>query len=278
MYKINLLILFLIIFLNFSCSKDVKKESIINEKSIELQVLESYREGLKELESGDVLYAAQKFNEVETMFPQSEWAPKSTLMAAYAYYSQDYYYDASEELKLFIRKYPQNEDIDYAHYLLGITYYEQIIDEKKDLNSIMLAKEKFSFVINQYPNTDYALDAKFKLDMILDILASKEMYIGRYYFNKKKWIPSINRFRKVVDEYDTTIYIEEALHRLVEIYFLLGLTEEAQKYANILGYNYKSSEWYEKTYIVFNKKYEKIKIKNKKKRKNIILKKFKSLF
>tara|TARA_A100000164_G_scaffold297170_1_gene271381 strand:+ start:9393 stop:10229 length:837 start_codon:yes stop_codon:yes gene_type:complete len=278
MYKINLLILFLIIFLNFSCSKDVKKESIINEKSIELQVLESYREGLKELESGDVLYAAQKFNEVETMFPQSEWAPKSTLMAAYAYYSQDYYYDASEELKLFIRKYPQNEDIDYAHYLLGITYYEQIIDEKKDLNSIMLAKEKFSFVINQYPNTDYALDAKFKLDMILDILASKEMYIGRYYFNKKKWIPSINRFRKVVDEYDTTIYIEEALHRLVEIYYLLGLTEEAQKYANILGYNYKSSEWYEKTYIVFNKKYEKIKIKNKKKRKNIILKKFKSLF
>ena len=152
MYKINLLILFLIIFLNFSCSKDVKKESIINEKSIELQVLESYREGLKELESGDVLYAAQKFNEVETMFPQSEWAPKSTLMAAYAYYSQDYYYDASEELKLFIRKYPQNEDIDYAHYLLGITYYEQIIDEKKDLNSIMLAKEKFSFVINQYCN------------------------------------------------------------------------------------------------------------------------------
>ena len=278
MYKINLPILFLIIFFNFSCSKDVKKESIINEKSIELQVLESYREGLKELESGDVLYAAQKFNEVETMFPQSEWAPKSTLMAAYAYYSQDYYFDASEELKLFIRKYPQNEDIDYAHYLLGITYYEQIIDEKKDLKSIMLAKEKFSFVINQYPNTDYALDAKFKLDMILDILASKEMYIGRYYFNKKKWIPSINRFRKVVDEYDTTIYIEEALHRLVEIYFLLGLAEEAQKYANILGYNYKSSEWYEKTYIVFNKKYEKNKIKNKKKRKNIILKKFKSLF
>ena len=239
MYKINLLILFLIIFLNFSCSKDVKKESIINEKSIELQVLESYREGLKELESGDVLYAAQKFNEVETMFPQSEWAPKSTLMAAYAYYSQDYYYDASEELKLFIRKYPQNEDIDYAHYLLGITYYEQIIDEKKDLNSIMLAKEKFSFVINQYPNTDYALDAKFKLDMILDILASKEMYIGRYYFNKKKWIPSINRFRKVVDEYDTTIYIEEELHRLVEIYYLLGLKEEEQKYTNIIDYNYK---------------------------------------
>ena len=281
MYKIKLSVLIFLIFLNLSCSKDVKKKSVINEKSIELQVLEAYREGLKELEAGDALYAAKKFNEVETMFPQSKWAPKSTLMAAYAYYSQDYYFDASEELKIFIKKYPNNQDIDYAHYLLGVTYYEQIVDEKKDLNSIMLAKEKFNFVIKQYPNTDYALDAKFKFDLILDMLASKEMYIGRYYFNKKKWIPSINRFRKVVDEYDTTIYIEEALHRLVEIYYLLGLTEEAQKYATTLGYNYKSSKWYEKTYAVFNKKYEKRKIekkKNKKKRKNIILKKFKSLF
>ena len=281
MYKIKLSVLIFLIFLNLSSLKKLKKKSVINEKSIELQVLEAYREGLKELEAGDALYAAKKFNEVETMFPQSKWAPRSTLMAAYAYYSQDYYFDASEELKIFIKKYPNNQDIDYAHYLLGVTYYEQIVDEKKDLNSIMLAKEKFNFVIKQYPNTDYALDAKFKFDLILDMLASKEMYIGRYYFNKKKWIPSINRFRKVVDEYDTTIYIEEALHRLVEIYYLLGLTEEAQKYATTLGYNYKSSKWYEKTYAVFNKKYEKRKIKknkNKKKRENIILKKFKSLF
>ncbi len=278
MYKINLLISISIFFLILSCSKDVQKKSIINEKSIELQVLESYKEGLKELEAGDALFAAKKFNEVEIMFPQSKWAPRSTLMAAYAYYSQDYYFDAIEELKLFIKKYPNHEDIDYAHYLMGVTYYEQIVDEKKDLNSIILAKKKFDLVINEYPNTDYALDAKFKFDMIMDILASKEMYIGRYYFNKKKWIPSINRFRKVVDEYNTTIYIEEALHRLVEIYYLLGLTEEAQKYANILGYNYQSSKWYEKSYIVFNKKYEKNKKKNNEKKKNVIIKKFKSLF
>ena len=278
MYKINLLISISIFFLILSCSKDVQKKSIINEKSIELQVLESYKEGLKELEAGDALFAAKKFNEVEIMFPQSKWAPRSTLMAAYAYYSQDYYFDAIEELKLFIKKYPNHEDIDYAHYLMGVTYYEQIVDEKKDLNSIILAKKKFDLVINEYPNTDYALDANFKFDMIMDILASKEMYIGRYYFNKKKWIPSINRFRKVVDEYNTTIYIEEALHRLVEIYYLLGLTEEAQKYANILGYNYQSSKWYEKSYIVFNKKYEKNKKKNNEKKKNVIIKKFKSLF
>jgi outer membrane protein assembly factor BamD len=281
MNKINLLILFAIIFLNFSCSKDTVKRSVINEKNIELQVLESYREGLKELEAGDVLYAAKKFNEVETMFPQSDWAPKSTLMAAYAYYSQDYYFDATEELKIFIRKYPNHEDLDYAHYLLGVSYYEQIVDEKKDLKSIMMSKEKFEYVIKNFPNTDYALDSKFKLDLILDTLASKEMYIGRYYFKKKKWIPAINRFRKVLDDYETTIYIEEALHRLVEVHYKLGLTVEAQKYANLLGYNYQSSEWYEKSYVVFNKIYKKkqdlIK-KNEKKKKNIIIKKFKSLF
>jgi len=280
MNKIRFLIFVCIIFLTASCSKEIKKKSIIQEKSIELQVLESYREGLKELETGDALYAAKKFNEVETMFPQSDWAPKSTLMAAYAYYSQNYYFDASEELKIYIKKYPNHEDNDYAHYLLGVTYYEQIVDEKKDLESIMLSKKKFEYVIKNFPNTDYALDAKFKLDLIFDMLASKEMYIGRYYLEKKKWIAAINRFKKVADEYETTIYVEEALHRLVEIYYTLGLVDESKKYAKVLGYNYKSSKWYENSYIVFNKTYkrEKIDIKKKKKKESIIKKKFKSLF
>lgn len=280
MNKIRFLIFVCIIFLTASCAKEIKKKSIIQEKSIELQVLESYREGLKELESGDALYAAKKFNEVETMFPQSDWAPKSTLMAAYAYYSQNYYFDASEELKIYIKKYPNHEDSDYAHYLLGVTYYEQIVDEKKDLESIMLSKKKFEYVIKNFPNTDYALDAKFKLDLIFDMLASKEMYIGRYYLEKKKWIAAINRFKKVADEYETTIYVEEALHRLVEIYYTLGLVDESKKYAKVLGYNYKSSKWYENSYIVFNKTYkrEKIDIKKKKKKESIIKKKFKSLF
>tara|TARA_Y100001970_G_C14219977_1_gene852045 strand:- start:215 stop:1060 length:846 start_codon:yes stop_codon:yes gene_type:complete len=280
MNKIRFLIFVCIIFLTASCSKEIKKKSIIQEKSIELQVLESYREGLKELETGDALYAAKKFNEVETMFPQSDWAPKSTLMAAYAYYSQNYYFDASEELKIYIKKYPNHEDNDYAHYLLGVTYYEQIVDEKKDLESIMLSKKKFEYVIKNFPNTDYALDAKFKLDLIFDMLASKEMYIGRYYLEKKKWIAAINRFKKVADEYETTIYVEEALHRLVEIYYTLGLVDESKKYAKVLGYNYKSSKWYENSYIVFNKTYkrEKLDIKKKKKKESIIKKKFKSLF
>ncbi len=279
MININSLLLVLLVFLNLSCSKEVKKESLIKEKNIELQVLEAYSEGLKELEAGDVLYAAKKFNEVEIMFPQSIWAPRSTLMAAYAYYSQDYYFDTIEELKIFLRKYPNHENIDYANYMMALTYYEQIVDEKKDLKSIMLAKEKFKYVIEEFPNTDYALDSKFKLDLINDILASKEMYLGRYYFDKKKWIPSINRFRKVVDDYSQTIYVEEALHRLVEVHYTLGLVEEASKYANLLGYNYQSSEWYKKTYSFFNKTYEKNRLKQEKKSKeNIIKRKFKSLF
>ena len=274
----NFVLFVILVFFSFACTKEVSKDIEIKEKNIELQVMEAYNEGLKELESGDVLYAAKKFNEVEIMFPQSKWAAKSTLMAAYAYYSQDYYYDTIEELKIFLRKYPKHEDIDYANYMMALAYYEQIVDEKKDLNSILLSKEKFKFVINEFPETDYALDAKFKLDLINDILASKEMYLGRYYFDKRKWIPAINRFRKVVDEYSRTIYIEEALHRLVEVYYTLGLVDEAEKYANLLGYNYQSSEWYKKSYSVFNKLYANNKLKNDDKKENLIKRKFKSLF
>ena len=259
-----------------SCSKDPITNSVISEKNLDLQLLEAYKEGVLSLEAGDVLYAAKKFNEVETLYPQSEWAPKSSLMAAYSYYSQDYYLDSIAELIRFKKVYPKHKDLDYANYLLGICYYEQIVDEKKDLNSIKKAKEQFIFLINNYPNSEYATDAEYKIDYINEILASKEMYIGRYYFNKKKWIPAINRFRSVIDDYDTSIYVEEALYRLVEIYYTLGLEQEAQKYAFTLGYNYKSSRWYEKSYEIFNKSY-KIKNLNKNKKENSILNKVKSL-
>ncbi len=269
--------LIFIIFLFFSCSKEIEKKSIIKEKSLDLQVLEAYTEGKNSLEAGDVLFAAKKFNEAELLYPQSTWAPKSALMAAYSYYIQDYYGDSIAELERFIKIYSKNKNIDYAYYLLAVCYYEQIVDEKKDLQSIIKAKETFNKVISDFPNTDYAIDAKYKIDFINNILASKEMYIGRYYFQKKKWIPAINRFRNVTDEYDSTIYVEEALHRLVEIYFILGLKSEAQKYAKVLGYNYQSSEWYKKSYSNFNKSYKK-QIIEKEKKKNSILQKAKSLF
>ena len=270
------LILLLFIFVT-SCSKKEIKETVIYEKSLNSQVLEAYQEGMRALDSNDVLFAAKKFNEAEILFPQSEWAPKSALMAAYSYYKQDYYGDAVAELDRFLKVYPNHKNISYAYYLLGICYYEQIVDEKKDLQSIINAKDTFLILVKKFPNTEYALDAEFKLDMINDILASKEMYIGRYYFEKKKWIPAINRFRTVIDQFDQTIYTEEALHRLVEIHYILGLESEAQKYANLLGYNYQSSKWYEKSYVIFNKIYEENKKEKLNKKNNSILKKFKSL-
>ena len=277
----NKFFLFIALFaILISCSKEEIKESIIKEKSLDLQVLEAYQEGVKSLETGDVLYAAKKFNEAETLFPQSEWAPKSALMAAYAYYTQDYYSDTIAELERFLRIYPLSKNLDYVYYLLGISYYEQIVDEKKDLQSIIKAKEYFKIVSKNYPNTNYSLDAEYKIDLVNDTLASKEMYIGRYYFDRKKWIPAINRFRTVIDDYETTIYAQEALHRLVEVHYILGLKDEAKKYAKLLGYNYQSSIWYEKSYSVFDKEYkENVKKRDKKRsKKNKTIKKIKSLF
>ena len=274
----NYLLLFLVSISILSCSKDTLKESTIKEKNLNLQVLEAYREGKEALDTGDVLFAAKKFTEVEILFPQSDLAPKSSLMAAYSYYTQDYYGDAIAELERFIKVYPNHKNLDYANYLLAICYYEQIVDEKKDSQSINTAKNQFLLVLKKYPNTEFALDAEFKIGLINDTLASKEMYIGRYYFDKKKWIPAINRFRTVIDEYETTIYTEEALHRLVEVHYIIGLEDLAQKYAKTLGYNYQSGEWYEQSYKVFNQDYSIKKIEKDKTRKNKLLDRIRSFF
>ena len=276
-YFVNILIILIFLFLN-SCSNDKKKIDIIEEEDIELQMIDSYKEGIKALEDGDVLFAAKKFNEAELVYPQSDWAPKSALMSAYSYYIQDYYGDAIFELNRFIKTYPKDLRLSYAHFLLGMCYYEQIINEKKDLGPILKAKEKFNYILKKYPSTDFALDAQFKLNLINDILASKEMYIGKHYVKKQKWIPAINRFKTIVNNYETTVYVEEALFRLVEIYYLLGLTDESQKYAKLLGYNYLSSRWYKESYRIFNKNYESPREKIKKKKRNFIIRKFKSIF
>ena len=271
-----LIVLSLLSFL--SCTKKEEKVEIIIDDVIETQMLESYKKGLKALDEGDALYAAKHFTDAELLFPQSEWAPKSLLMAAYSYYSQDYFADAIAELERFIKTYPQSNRLDYAYFLLATCYYEKIIDEKKDLEPLIKAKETFNFVIQQYPSTDFALDAKFKLDLIDETLAGKEMYIGRYYIKKEKWIAAINRFKFVVDNYSSTIYIEEALHRLVELHYKIGLIEESKKYAAVLGYNYQSGEWYEVSYQIFNKEFEPKDNSIKPKKGNFIFKKFKNLF
>ena len=269
----NRFILLLSIFvLSISCTKEVGKKSVINEKSLDDQVREAYLKGLESLEEGDVIFAAKKFNEVEILFPQSDLAPKSSLMAAYSYYTQDYYEDTIMELQRFLKIYPKDKNLDYAYYLLAISHYEQIVDEKKDTFSILKAKEYFEYIIANYPNTEYSIDASFKIELINDILAAKELYVGRYYIDKKKWIPAINRFKNVVNDYDTTIYVEEALYRLVEVYYLLGLKEEAKKYAKLLGYNYQSSQWYEISYVIFDETYKKREIKKNKEKNNLVKK------
>lgn len=237
----------------------------------------AYLEGMNALDRNDVLFASKKFNEAELLYPQSEWAPKASLMSAYAYYKGQYYQDSISELKRFLEFYPKNSNLDYAYYLLAMNYYKSIVDEKKDLKPLLESQKYFSFVKKNYPKTDYALDAKYKLDLIQDLLAAKELYLARYYMNKKKWIPAMNRLKKITKEYDTTIYVEEALHRLVEVNYILGLENEAKIYATALGYNYQSSDWYRQSYKIFNKDYsvsEKKKFKENKK----LLEKIRSLF
>ena len=268
--------------LQTSCGKEKKNIYKINDTDIKQQMIELYQEGYDELLNGDILYAAKSFKEAELIFPQSDWAPMASLMAAYSYYSQDYYFEATEQIEDYLKKYPNHINRDYGQFILAMCYYENIVDEKRDLNPLLKAKNKFELILKEYPATDFALDAQFKLELIEDRLAGKEMFVARHYLKSKKWIPAINRFKKVTEEYDQTIYVEEALHRLVEINYKIGLVDEAKKYANVLGYNYDSSTWYKASYKVFNKEYKySEKINNKKlkqKDRKKIITKFKAKF
>lgn len=276
--KINHLIVILLSLVLMSCSSKQNQEITIVETDIEIQMAEAYNSGLEALEDGDVLFAVKNFKIAANIYPQSIWAPRSILMAAYSYYSQDYYSDAIAELESFIKKYPLSENLSYAYYLLAICYYELIVDEKKDLSSLIEAEKYFQLLIKKFPNTDFALDGKFKIQLIRNILAAKEVYIGKYYQTRQKWIPATNRFKSVIQNYSQTEYVKEAMHRLVEVYYKIGLDEEANKYAMMLGYNYQSSAWYEESYKIFNEDYISRVEKIKKDKRNILLSKFKDLF
>ena len=271
-------ILILVVFVHIiSCSKKDENITVLKEKNLDTQMIEVYNQAMEEFNRGDVIYAGKKFSEAELLYPQSIWAPRAVLMSAYGYFSQGYYYDAVNDLERFLYKYKNHPQTDYAYYLLALCHYDQIVDERKDLNEILEAKKYFEILIKNYPDTEYARDSKFKLKLILELMASKEMYLARYYVQREKWIPAINRFKVVVRDYDTTIYIEEALHRLVELHYKLGLETEAQNYALLLGYNYQSSKWYKQSYKILNKNYDFKKTTIKDDRENI-LKKFKNLF
>jgi len=274
----KILLFFLLLLFAISCAKEQPASQNIKKKTQELEMIEAYEDGLEKLNNNDTYNAAQKFLEAELLYPQSSWAPKSALMASYAYYLQNYYSEALLNLERYLRIYPKDKGVSYAHYLIGICYYEMIEDEKRDIEPLLKAKNKFELLKKDYPNTDFSMDSKFKLDLIEDVLASKEMYLARHYQKKNKWIAAINRYKIVVEKYDKTIYVEEALHRLVETNFKIGLIDESKKYASLLGYNYQSSEWYKKSYKVFNKDYKEIVPKKINKDKKGVIEKFKKLF
>ena len=257
----RILISLTFIFLFSFCSK---KEALYeSSKKVDAYVL--YKEGLDAFQKNDYFFASAKFSEAELNFKQSELAAKASLMSSYALYGINFYDEALENLNRFLKTYPADKNIKYAHYLIAIIFYEQMGDEKKDINPLLKAQKKINFYIKNFPDTEYAIDLKFKLKLIQNQLAAKELYVARFYISTKKWIPAINRLKNIVNIYDQTIFVEEALHRLVEIHYHIGLEEEAKKYAQILGYNYNSSEWFQESYKVFNKdyKYEEKKLQKK---------------
>ena len=257
--------------LTLSCS-GAKKDAIY-EPSNKLNPYDLYKEGIEAFEINDYFFASKKFSEAELNFENIELAAKSAIMSSYSLYGISFYDDALQNLERYLRTYPADKNVIYAHYLIAIIYFEQIEDEKKDLNPLMEANKKIEFFLNKYPNSDYAIDLRFKKDLIVNQLAAKELFVAKYYISTQKWIPAINRLKIIVNKYDKTIFIEEALHRLVEIHYHLGLENEAKKYAKILGYNYNSSEWFKQSYKVLNKNYQ-IKEDKKKTEKNLSEKSF----
>ena len=235
MKKIFIFSIFFTYLIILGCGQKKVEVKPLEDTNIDSQMIKAYNEGLTALDNKDYMLAVKKFGEAEILYPQSIWAPRSALMTAYSYYVYERYFDTIFELERFLKTYPEHNRQNYAYYLLGLAYYEQIVDEKKDLEPIINSKKYFQIIINEYPGSEYAADAEFKLDLIKEILAAKEMYLGRYYIEKEKWIPAINRYKTILENYDDTIYVEEAIHRLVEIHYKVGLINESKKYANLLG-------------------------------------------
>ncbi len=255
-----------LIFVIFGCSKN--NEIDYNPKS-KINAYEVYKEGLEAFDRNDFFYASKKFSEAELNFDRVELAAKSAVMSSFSLYGINFYSDAVENLERYLKTYPSDKHVIYAHYLLAIIYFEQISDEKKDLKPLLEANKRIDYFIKKYPGTEYALDLKFKKDLIQNQLAAKELFVAKYYISIQKWAPAISRLKVIVEKYDKTIFIEEALHRLVEVHYHIGLEDEANNYAKILGYNYNSSEWFEQSYKILNKDYKIKKIEKKKEDKNI---------
>ena len=217
---------------------------------VERQVEDLYNIAVNSLEARNYKESAKQFEEVERQHPYSVWAVKAKLMAAYSHYQGNKYDEAVIGLDRYIRLHPGNKDIPYAYYLRALSFYERISDVARDQRITEQALDALTELIRKYPESKYARDAELKIDLTRDHLAGKQMEIGRYYLNRGHYMAAINRFRRVIDDYQTTTHVPEALHRLVEAYTVLGITSEAQKVAAVLGHNYPGSEWYLDSYAV----------------------------
>jgi outer membrane protein assembly factor BamD len=221
---------------------------------VELPVEDLYNSAMDSLLDGEYVEAARLFDEVERQHPYSVWASKAQLMAAYAFYQDNKYDDAINALDRFIQLHPGNRDIAYAHYLRAISYYEQISDVGRDQKMTRMALVSLQEVVRRFPESSYARDATLKIDLARDHLAGKQMAVGRFYQGKGEYLAAINRFRVVIEKYQTTTQAPEALHRLVESYLAIGVTDEAQATAAVLGYNYPGSPWYLDSYALLTGK------------------------
>ena len=212
---------------------------------VERPVETLYNAAMDDLINENYAKSAKEFDEVERQHPYSVWASKAQLMAAYAHYQHNKFDDAISSLDRFIQLHPSHKDVAYAYYLKAICYYEQIADVQRDQKGTDDAMKALQEVVTRFPSTAYASDAKFKIDLARDHLAGHEMVIGRWYQGQQLYAAAIGRFQRVVDDYQTTNHVPEALHRLTEVYLTLGLKEQARKTASVLGYNYPGSQWYE---------------------------------
>ena len=247
----RIFIFFTLFLFIYSCSKDEQ----IYQPSTLIDPYELYKDGIDAFENNDFFFASKKFSEAELNFKEVDLAAKSAIMSSFSLYGINFYDEATENLERYLKKYPSDKNVIYAKYLLAIISFEQISDEKKDLKPLIEADNKIDEFIANYPDSDYAIDLKFKKDLIQNQMAAKELFVAKYYISTQKWVPAISRLKIIIKNFNETVFVEEALHRLVEIHYHLGLESEAKKYAKILGYNYNSSEWFKQSYKILNKDY-----------------------
>lgn len=267
LFKNKFYLIAIISILLFSCNKDSNKIT----KPAEIPSLNIlYNSAFQSYENGQPNEAIKLFQTVETRYSFTEWAERATIMIIYIYFETSEYVKSLEYIDKYLKFYPSSKNIEYAKFIKALCFYEQIDVVSRDQTYAKVALKQFNEIIDEFPNSIYADDAKYKIDLINEQLAGKEMYLARYYMKKSKWIPAIKRLKIILDIYSSTVFTTEALHRLVEIYYKLGNIKEAKKYAAILGYNFNDSDWYKKSYkivgnknYIINKEFQKKKLKDR---------------